>query len=98
MTCLHLAMAHGLICGLPQNGGRNVRRNKATWRMYCPPRFRGEGRVTAFGSMTTSKEEDGETVFRHACKLTLAHEPGLIGYECPACCYVTSVILQPKRR
>jgi hypothetical protein len=25
----------------------------------------------------------------------LAHEPGLIGYECPACCYVTSVILQP---
>jgi hypothetical protein len=25
----------------------------------------------------------------------LANEPGLIGYECPACSYVTSVILQP---
>ena len=25
----------------------------------------------------------------------LADDPGLIGYECPACCYVTSVILQP---
>jgi len=23
----------------------------------------------------------------------LASEPGLIGYECPACCYVTSVLL-----
>jgi hypothetical protein len=27
----------------------------------------------------------------------LAHEPGLIGYECPGCCYVTSVLLQLKR-
>jgi|SRR6266481_1805339 hypothetical protein len=27
----------------------------------------------------------------------LASEPGLIGYECPACCYVTSVILRPLR-
>jgi hypothetical protein len=26
----------------------------------------------------------------------LASEPGLIGYECPACCYVTSVPLQPE--
>jgi rubredoxin len=26
----------------------------------------------------------------------LVSEPGLIGYECPACCYVTSVILPPK--
>jgi hypothetical protein len=26
----------------------------------------------------------------------LVSEPGLIGYECPACCYVTSVILAPK--
>jgi len=26
----------------------------------------------------------------------LAGEPGLIGYECPACCYVTSVLLQPE--
>jgi hypothetical protein len=26
----------------------------------------------------------------------LAIEPGLIGYECPVCCYVTSVLLQPK--
>ena len=25
----------------------------------------------------------------------LVSEPGLIGYECPACCYVTSVILPP---
>jgi len=28
----------------------------------------------------------------------LANEPGLIGYECPACRYVTSVVLQPMRR
>jgi hypothetical protein len=27
----------------------------------------------------------------------LVGEPGLIGYECPACCYVTSELLQPKR-
>jgi hypothetical protein len=26
----------------------------------------------------------------------LESEPGLIGYECPACCYVTSVLLQSK--
>jgi hypothetical protein len=26
----------------------------------------------------------------------LASEPGLIGYECPACRYVTSVVLQPR--
>jgi hypothetical protein len=26
----------------------------------------------------------------------LASEPGLIGYECPDCCYVTSVILPPN--
>jgi hypothetical protein len=26
----------------------------------------------------------------------LVSEPGLIGYECPACCYVTSVILPPE--
>jgi hypothetical protein len=25
----------------------------------------------------------------------LVSEPGLIGYECAACCYVTSVILPP---
>jgi hypothetical protein len=25
----------------------------------------------------------------------LANEPGLIGYECPACSYATSVVLQP---
>jgi hypothetical protein len=24
-------------------------------------------------------------------------QPGLIGYECPACSYVTSVLLQPLR-
>ena len=28
----------------------------------------------------------------------LADQPGLIGYECPDCSYVTSVILQPKSR
>jgi hypothetical protein len=28
----------------------------------------------------------------------LESEPGLIGYECPACCYVTSVLLQPQGR
>jgi hypothetical protein len=28
----------------------------------------------------------------------LASEPGLIGYECPACCYVTSVLLQASAR
>jgi hypothetical protein len=27
----------------------------------------------------------------------LTDEAGLIGYECPACCYVTSVLLQPKQ-
>jgi len=27
----------------------------------------------------------------------LAGELGLIGYECPGCCYVTSVLLQPKK-
>src|SRR5262245_63725976 len=27
----------------------------------------------------------------------LANEPRLIGYECPDCCYVTSVVLQPER-
>jgi hypothetical protein len=26
----------------------------------------------------------------------LESEPGLIGYECPACSYVTSVLLQSK--
>ena len=26
----------------------------------------------------------------------LVSEPGLIGYECPACCYVTSVVLQSE--
>ncbi len=26
----------------------------------------------------------------------LLDEPGLIGYECPKCGYVTSVLLQPK--
>jgi hypothetical protein len=26
----------------------------------------------------------------------LESEPGLIAYECPACCYVTSVLLQSK--
>ena len=26
----------------------------------------------------------------------VAGQPGLIGYECPACCYVTSVLLQPE--
>jgi len=24
------------------------------------------------------------------------NEPGLIGYECPSCCYVTSVLTPPK--
>jgi len=28
----------------------------------------------------------------------LPSEPGLIGYECPACCYVTSVLLQASNR
>ena len=28
----------------------------------------------------------------------LADQPGLSGYECPDCSYVTSVILQPKSR
>jgi hypothetical protein len=23
----------------------------------------------------------------------IQHEPGLIGYECPSCCYVTSVLI-----
>ena len=23
----------------------------------------------------------------------ILHEPGLIGYECPSCCYVTSVLI-----
>jgi hypothetical protein len=27
----------------------------------------------------------------------LVSEPGLIGYECPACSYVTSVLLQPLK-
>jgi hypothetical protein len=27
----------------------------------------------------------------------LANEAGLSRYECPTCCYVTSVLLQPKR-
>jgi hypothetical protein len=27
----------------------------------------------------------------------LASDPGLVGYECPACSYVTSVILQPQK-
>jgi transposase-like protein len=26
----------------------------------------------------------------------IVHEPGLIGYECPACHYVTSVLWHPE--
>jgi hypothetical protein len=26
------------------------------------------------------------------------HEPGLIGYECPNCVYVTSVLLEPQSK
>ena len=26
----------------------------------------------------------------------IGHEPGLVAYECPACGYVTSVLLHPQ--
>jgi hypothetical protein len=38
-----------------------------------------------------------KTIMDEVVKIApLAGEPGLIGYECPACCYVTSVLLPPK--
>jgi hypothetical protein len=61
----------------------------ATGRVQRGRRFEDEGRGFACPRCKTIMDE----VVRIA---PLESEPGLIGYECPACCYVTSVLLQSK--
>ena len=79
----------------------------ASWRIVS-----GGGTSAVFqpyrkGSRTVSDRSKSAGLACPRCKTKmdevvriapLAGEPGLIGYECPACFYVTSVLIQPKER
>jgi transposase-like protein len=70
--------------------------------LSVPARSSGEARFEEFLVLTRPSRQRSSSIGCPRCEAQMdevvriepiQHEPGLIGYECPSCCYVTSVLI-----